>query len=250
MKLLYNIFGRIWAVWGLIIFVATLLVIVLPIALTLLIKDPWGTEIFRRISKAWMTFFLTCVGCRIILKGKENLIAGENYVLTCNHTSFMDVPLTTPFIPGPNKTIAKKSMAKIPLFGLVYSRGAILVDRKSDDSRRQSFEAMKQTLAKGLHMVIYPEGTRNRTGKPLKEFYDGAFKLALATNKNIVPTLLFHTNKVLPTHKTFFLWPHRLEMHFLPHVITQNADVKELKEEVFAIMWDYYSTHNTKGFID
>jgi 1-acyl-sn-glycerol-3-phosphate acyltransferase len=244
MKIFKEIFGRIWAIWGLIIFTASLLVVVTPICLTFLIKEPQGTEIFRRISKAWMQFFLTMIGCRLLIKGGEHLVKGESCVIVCNHNSFMDVPVTTPFIPGANKTIAKKSMAKIPLFGWVYTRGAVLVDRKSDESRRQSFEAMKQTLANGLHMVIYPEGTRNRTGEPLKAFYDGAFKLATATEKKIIPTLLFNTNKVLPTNKFFYLWPCTLQMHFLPAVDSIGVTPKGLKEKVFKLMWDHYALHN------
>ena len=245
MSILKNIFGRIWALWGLIIFFITLLIIVIPILITFKIKEPLGTELFRNISKAWMTVFLTMIGCRLVIKGKQHFKKGETYVVVCNHNSFMDVPVTTPFIPGANKTIAKKSMAKIPLFGWIYSRGAILVDRDSDESRRQSFEMMKQTLAEGLHMVIYPEGTRNRTKEPLKAFYDGAFKLANATNTNIIPTLLFNTNKVLPTHKVFYLWPKTLEMHFLPVVETATLPIKEIKDKVFTIMWSYYKDHQT-----
>ena len=245
MRILKNIFGRIWALWGLIIFFITLLIIVIPILITFKIKEPLGTELFRNISKAWMTVFLTMIGCRLVIKGKQHFKKGETYVVVCNHNSFMDVPVTTPFIPGANKTIAKKSMAKIPLFGWIYSRGAILVDRDSDESRRQSFEMMKQTLAEGLHMVIYPEGTRNRTKEPLKAFYDGAFKLATATNTNIIPTLLFNTNKVLPTHKVFYLWPKTLEMHFLPVVETATLPIKEIKDKVFTIMWSYYKDHQT-----
>lgn len=245
MSILKNVFGRIWALWGLIIFFITLLIIVIPILITFKIKEPLGTELFRNISKAWMTVFLTMIGCRLVIKGKQHFKKGETYVVVCNHNSFMDVPVTTPFIPGANKTIAKKSMAKIPLFGWIYSRGAILVDRDSDESRRQSFEMMKQTLAEGLHMVIYPEGTRNRTKEPLKAFYDGAFKLATATNTNIIPTLLFNTNKVLPTHKVFYLWPKTLEMHFLPVVETATLPIKEIKDKVFTIMWSYYKDHQT-----
>jgi 1-acyl-sn-glycerol-3-phosphate acyltransferase len=43
----------------------------------------------------------------------------------------------------------------------------------------KSFEKMKAVLEKGMHMSIYPEGTRNRTAEPLKKFHDGAFKLAV-----------------------------------------------------------------------
>ena len=240
MKLVKNILGRIWAVWGIIAFVASLLVVVIPICLTYLIPEPKGTEAFRIISQIWMRFFLFCIGCRIIIKGKSNFKKGETYVVVCNHNSLMDVPLTTPFIPGANKTIAKKSMAKVPVFGWVYTRGSVLVDRDSEESRRRSYDMMKKTLRMGLHMVIYPEGTRNRTNDPLKSFYDGAFKLAVESGNEVLPTLIFNTRKVLPISKAFYLAPHKLEMHFLPPVSSKNENPKVLREKVFKIMWDYF----------
>ena len=236
-----NILGRIWAAWGALVFIPTLLIVVVPIWLTNFIKEPSGTEIFRRISKVWMQVFLTLIGCRLIVRGKENFVKGQQYIVASNHNSFMDVPLTTPFIPGPNKTIAKAELAKIPLFGIIYKRGSILVDRKSERSRKESFSKMKAVLQMGMHMCIYPEGTRNKTNEPLKSFHDGAFKLAIDTGKPIIPTLLFNTKKVLPgSSKPFFLWPAKLEMHFLPAVTLQPDDtVTSLKEKVFRIMYDF-----------
>ncbi|HYE56730.1 MAG TPA: lysophospholipid acyltransferase family protein [Chitinophagaceae bacterium] len=242
MKIFKEIFGRIWAVWGLIMFVATLLIAAIPIWMTNAIKEPRGTEVFRRISKAWMNIYLALIGCLVRVKGKANFKKGQTYIVVCNHNSLMDVPLSTPFIPGPNKTIAKIEMARIPVFGMIYKRGSVLVDRKSDESRRRSIDEMKQVLAKGMHMCIYPEGTRNKTGQPLKSFYEGAFKLASDTGTPIIPTLIFNTATVLPASKKFFLWPKTLRIHFLePVMVNKNEDAQALKEKVFKIMWDYYS---------
>jgi len=58
-----------------------------------------------------------------------------------------------------------------------------------------------------------------------------------------VPTLVFNTKKVLPVHKTFYMLPHPLEMHFLPAVEATDISVKDLKEKVFKIMWDYYEAN-------
>ena len=243
MKIIKNIFGAIWAVWGLISFAATLLVIIIPVCITFLIKEPAGAEAFRQITKVWMNVWLNLIGSPLKVVGKKNFEKGKNYVVVCNHNSLMDVPITTPFVPGANKTIGKKSFAKTPIFGWVYIRGTVLVDRDSEESRRQSFEDMKKTLLQGLHMVIYAEGTRNRTPDPLKSFHNGAFKLAVETQKAIIPTVIFNTRTVLPPGKKFFLWPHKLEMHFLPPVSSENITSKNLKEQVFKIMWDYYLEH-------
>ncbi len=244
MKVLKNILGAVWALWGIFVFTATLLIVLIPICITYFIKEPAGTEAFRRISKIWMQVFLTLIGAPLKIVGKENFEKGKTYFVVSNHNSLMDVPVTTPFVPGANKTIAKKSFTKVPLFGWVYTRGAVLVDRNSDESRRRSYEEMKKTLVQGLHMVIYPEGTRNRTKDPLKSFHDGAFRLAVESKKEIIPTLIFNTRKVLPPHKPFFLMPHTLEMHFLKPISSENITSKELKQKVFTVMWDYYSQHS------
>jgi 1-acyl-sn-glycerol-3-phosphate acyltransferase len=91
----------------------------------------------------------------------------------------------------------------------------------------------------GLHMCIYPEGTRNRTAEPLQKFHDGAFKLAIETGKKIIPSLLFNTSNIFPA-KVIFFWPGKVEMHFLPAVEVADKTVQHLKEEVFEIMRSYY----------
>lgn len=243
MSTIKNILGKIFAIWAALVFVSTLLLFFIPIAITGLWAEPRRTIYFIGLSRVWMKFFFTLSGVRRIIRGKQHFAKGENYIVVCNHSSFMDVPLTSPGIPGGNKTIAKSEMARIPLFGIVYKRGSVLVDRKSEESRRLSYLKMKEVLQMGLHMCIYPEGTRNKTSEPLQRFHDGAFKLAVETGKDIIPALIFHTRKVLPTHKSFFFWPHPVEMHFLAPIDSRNKSVQELKEEVYTVMKDYFTAH-------
>jgi len=240
MKLIKEIFGRIWALWGMATFIATFLVIFIPSMITYLIPGKKGQHIFIIISRIWMRVWLLLIACPLRVKGTGHFKKGETYIVTCNHNSLMDVPLSCPFIPGANKTIAKKSFTKIPLFGWFYAKGSVLVDRNSEESRRRSFIRMKETLAAGMHMSIYPEGTRNRTDEPLKSFHDGAFRLAIETGKDVIPAVIFNTKKVLPLHKFFYFMPHRLEMHFLPPVSPANKTAKALKQEVFDAMWNHY----------
>ena len=247
MKTVKEIFGRIWAVWGLLFFVTTLLIFVWPIWLSHYLPSPWGIGLFRRATRIWMTIYLNGIGSPLRIFGKHHHANDRNYVVISNHSSLMDIPAMTPFFPGPNKTIAKKSFAKIPLFGTIYKRGSVLVDRGSDASRRKSYEDMKKVLLEeGIDMVIYPEGTRNRTGKPLKDFYDGAFRLAIDCRKDIIPVVMLHTATVLPPHKKFFLWPHPLEMHLLPVIPFEGKTPLQLKQEAFQRMWDFIESHSSR----
>lgn len=236
MNFLKNILGRIFALWAILVFTVSLLVVFIPIWLTGFRPEPQRTIHVFRIFRIWMKFFFVFSGVRRVIRGKENFKKGMNYVVVCNHNSFMDVPLSSPGIPGANKTIAKIEMSRIPLFGMIYKRGSVLVDRKSEESRKSSYGRMRDVLQMGLHMCIYPEGTRNKTSEPLQKFHDGAFRLAVETGKDIIPAIIQGTRKVLPTHKTFFFWPQPVYMTFLPSISSTGKDVKELKDEVFEVM--------------
>jgi 1-acyl-sn-glycerol-3-phosphate acyltransferase len=242
MAILKNILGRIFAFWALIVFISSLLLFALPIWFTGLWQEPNRTKHVYQVFQIWMKFFFVLSGVRRIIRGKDHFAKNQNYIVICNHSSFMDIPLSTPAIPGPNKTIAKVEMAKIPVFGMIYKRGSVLVNRKNEESRRSSFAKMKEVLNMGLHMCIYPEGTRNKTDQPLQRFHDGAFKLAIDTQKEIVPALIFHTTEVLP-RKMFFFWPHKVEMHFLPPIQVKNKTAQQLKEEAYQIMKNHLASN-------
>ncbi len=244
-SLFVNVFGRLWSLWGLISFVLTFLLIFLPSMGSYLFKNyRKGQDYFIAVSRVWMWTWLRLIGCPVKVTGQQFFEPGETYVIVYNHNALLDVPLSAPFVPGGNKTIAKASFAKVPIFGWFYKRGSVLVDRNDDKSRVKSFEEMKRSLRAGMHMCIYPEGTRNRTNQPLKKFYDGAFKLAVDAQTKMIPCVISGTKQAMPIHKTFFLWPTALEMNFLPPVSPANMDAKELKDKVFQLMTAHYVAKN------
>lgn len=229
-------------------FVSTMLIVLLPIWMTGLWPEPRRTMLVIRLCRCWMAMFFPLAGVRLRILGRERFRPGRNYVVVCNHNSLMDVPVSSPGIPGANKTIAKVEMARIPLFGVIYRRGSVLVDRRSDLSRRESYGKMKAVLEAGMHMCIYPEGTRNRTGRPLKAFHDGAFRLACDTGTPVLPALIFGTARMLPSAAPYVFRPGRLELHFLePIEVCRGDDPAELRERVFRTMWDHYEHHADGG---
>jgi len=240
-QMIKNFISKVFAIWALLVFAITILPVALLLWIIGLTDEPKRTKDFHSISRVWMRIFFFLTGCRLAIKGENNFKNSEKYIITCNHNSFMDVPVSTPFIPHANKTIAKAEMAKIPLFGLVYKRGSILVDRNDKSSRQRSFRKMKDVLNLGLDVCIYPEGTRNITQLPLKEFHSGAFRLAVETFTPIIPALIFGTKKVLPPDKSFYFMPGKMAIHFLPPVYpAKGENYEHLKERVYGIMSDYY----------
>jgi len=233
-----NILGRIFTIWGGLVFVGTMMIFIVPIWATGLMPEPKRTAWVIRFCRMWMALFFPLSGIRLTIKGRSQFKKGENYVVVCNHNSLMDVPLSSPGIPGANKTIAKIEMSKVPLFGIIYKRGSVLLDRKNDESRKSSYMEMKNVLSKGMHMCIYSEGTRNKTNDPLKSFHDGAFKLSFETGKKIIPCLIKGTRSMLPLDKTFFFWPGKASMEFLPPVDPADfSNAASLKKHVFDLMW-------------
>lgn len=239
--MLKNTFARIWAFWGLLTFTVTFL-LAFPFAMiTYAMEEKKGQIYFIKVSGVWMRVWLFLVGCTVHITGRNNFKKGQNYIVLFNHNALLDVPLSSTFVPGSNKTIAKSSFAKVPVFGLYYRLGSVLVDRKDEKSRAKSFNKMQDVLSRGMNMCIYPEGTRNRSDQPLKSFYDGAFRLAKLSEKEIIPCIIKGTRKAMPTHKSFYLLPSRLSLQFLPAISQAGLSVPELKEKVFSTMLEAYT---------
>ena len=240
-KIVLNFLAAIWAIWVLLWFIATLLLILLPVAMLGLFPEPQRTRYFILISRIWMAVFLPAAGVVLRIYGKAKFRKNQPYVVVCNHSSFMDIPVSSPGIPGGNKTIAKVELSKIPLFGIVYKRGSILVDRKSESSRKKSYLDMKHALSIGLHVCLYPEGTRNKTDLPLTPFKDGAFRLAIETQTPLIPAVITGTRSMLPAGKLLYFKPGVIRMFFLDPIETTGltmADLPALKEKVFQQMWE------------
>jgi 1-acyl-sn-glycerol-3-phosphate acyltransferase len=103
---------------------------------------------------------------------------------------------------------------------------------------------MKRVLDSGLDMLIYPEGTRNKTSEPLKSFYDGAFKLAIETQNPIIPVVLLNTKKILPAYPIMYFKPGKIQMDILAPIPSQGHTVQSLKQMAFDIMSAHYKMNN------
>lgn len=246
MKYIKTILGHLYFFIGMLLFVISMLIVFIPIWLISFLSEPLRSKLLHTIFKVWMGVFMPIVGCPIIRRGKEHFKKGENYIVVINHNSLVDIPVSSPWIPGPNKTLAKAEMARIPIFGVIYKAGSVLVNRKHEGSRRESFTKMQEMLEMGLHLCLYPEGTRNKTNMPLQQFFDGAFITAIKSQRPIIPGLIFNTGKILPHDKKLWARPMTIYFHFLEPIPTAGMtinDVGSLKQRVHKIMEDYYVSH-------
>lgn len=172
--------------------------------------------------------------------------------MVANHISYIDTPLIFRTIPFFVRPLAKAELAKIPLFGFLYRQMAVLVDRSDSASKYKSIHSLRRALQREGSIFIFPEGTFNETGEPLKFFYDGAFRLALRTGTPILPVIFPDADKRWH-YSSFWKWsPGINRAIFLPEVpVTGFAtdDVAGLKQKVFDLMWaaKAAATHGEAG---
>ena len=152
----------------------------------------------------------------------------------------MDIPILLKCIRGQKiRILGKAEMAKVPLFGFIYKNAAVLVERGNAEKRAKSVQQLKSVLNKDISIVIAPEGTFNMTHKPLKDFYDGAFKIAIETQTPIKPVLFLDAYDRMGYESLFSINPGRSRSVFLEEIPVDGLtldDTAALKTKVFNLM--------------
>ncbi len=188
------------------------------------------------ICRLWtnITLFACGISHRNIYEGSFS--KDHAVVFVFNHISYIDIPfLLKAFHKRPIRVLGKAELAKIPIFGYIYGKAAVMVDRESEEARQRSVRQMKKILVKNISVAIAPEGTFNMTHQPLKEFYNGAFKIAVDTNTPIQPVLFLDAYDRLSYKSIFSLTPGKSRAVFLPEILPGN-NVAVLKQKVFDVM--------------
>jgi 1-acyl-sn-glycerol-3-phosphate acyltransferase len=137
-------------------------------------------------------------GIRTEISGMENIPPGRSCIFMCNHVSNLDPPVVLPLLPGRSSVLLKKELMSIPLLGQAMRLGKFVpVERGSRrDAAKASVEAAADALHSGLHILVYPEGTRSPDGR-LSTFKKGPFFLAQQTGAPIVPIALSGTQHMM-----------------------------------------------------
>jgi len=179
------------------VLVSSLILLTSPFALF----DPdrrWA----HRLGVLWAALLLKCnLAWQLRTVGREHLKKGRSYILVANHASLTDIvclfSLNHEF-----KWLAKRSLFQVPFLGWAMSvMRYIPLERGQYGSIRTSYGEALGWLKKGVSILIFPEGTRSRTGE-IGNFKSGAFKLALETGLPIVPIVLTGTQDVLSKGRT------------------------------------------------
>ncbi len=239
MKILLKPFQWLYALYALVLFVVIMLV-VLPFVVTAsLFGRIKGGNFIYKICRIWGYTWYFLIGIRHKNIYEIQHDSAAQYIFTANHISYMDIPPIVVAITQPVRVLAKYELSKVPVFGFIYKSATVLVDRSDAERRAQSITEMRDFLHNHVSIFIFPEGTFNETGAPLKDFYDGAFRIAIETETPVKPVLFIDTVDRLHYSSVFSLTPGLSRVVFMEEVPVKGMtmeDVPALKQKVYEIM--------------
>lgn len=147
-------------------------------------------------ARAWSWLILATTGVDVAVKGLDRLVPGTTYVFVANHQSIYDIPVLFWSIPCQLRIIAKESLGNFPVLGPHLKRtGHMLVDRSRPDKAGILHWASRLT-SNGLSLIVFPEGTRSRTGM-MGKFKGGSILLAMQAGLPLVPISVIGSRHVM-----------------------------------------------------
>lgn len=237
MKFLKYPLTLLYRIWFYILVLVPIIVLFPLIFATIISEKTY--PLFFKIARIWAKFILIGMGFNYSIEGDEVFEEGKSYMLVANHTSMTDIMLMLIAVKNhPFVFVGKKELAKIPIFGFIYKRVCIMVDRSNSKSRYAVFERAQKRIHQGLSICIFPEGGVPEEHVVLDEFKDGAFRIAIEHGLPIVP-MVFFDNKKRFSYTFFSGSPGRMRAKIFPIIETKGKTLEErheLKKEVRQII--------------
>ena len=146
----------------------------------------------------WSRDILSAAGTPVIAEGLELIPRGQPVMYVSNHSSMFDIWALFATLPGSVRFVAKQELFRIPLLGgAMRAVGHIPIDRAARKAAFAAYDEAARTIHRGFSAVVFPEGTRSRTGE-LLPFKNAPFALAIAAQVPIVPVYVHNTFEIQP----------------------------------------------------
>ncbi len=217
----------VFSIYGFLIFLILMLLLLPFFIFSFLLPEIKGGNLLYKICRFWADAFFLLIGIHHTNIYEEKHDVHREYIFVSNHISYLDIPMMMKAIRHQHvRILGKAGMTKIPIFGYIYKKGAVLVDRESLIKRSESIKNLIYFLRRKISVFICPEGTFNTTHKPLQNFYSGAFRIAIETQKPIRPVLFLDTYDRLSYTSIFSLNPGKCRAVYLAETSTKGVNHK------------------------
>ncbi|WP_346238007.1 lysophospholipid acyltransferase family protein [Niabella insulamsoli] len=233
-----------FSIYAAIIFVATMLLIFPFVVIASFFGRIRGGNMIYRLCVFWADLWFAAVFISVRKKMEAPFDPDKKHIIVANHISYLDIPMLVKVFRKPLRPLGKIEMTRIPVFGFIYKYAIVTVDRSDARHRALSLRLLRSILSKGISIFVFPEGTFNETGAPLKSFYNGAFKLAVETQTPVQPVLFLDTFVRMHYGSIFSLNPGKCRVVYLKEIAVEGLAVEALKEKVFEQMKDAAIRHN------
>jgi 1-acyl-sn-glycerol-3-phosphate acyltransferase len=249
MKYYLNPLRILFTVYCVIVFII-LMFLALPFVIAASFFGPvQGGNFIYRVCHVWADGCFLFSGMYHRKITEQALNKKKQYIYIANHNSYIDIPQIMKAVRAPLRILGKYEMSKVPVFGYIYSRAVVMVDRSNPARRAKSVRKLKAVLRKGISIFIFPEGTFNMQPTALKEFYDGAFRIAIETQTPLKPLLFLDNYQRMHYSSLLSITPGRVRTVYLEEVSVEGlamSDVAMLKDKVFRQMEDALKKYGAK----
>ena len=196
------------------------------------------------LNRGWSKFQFLLYCTPRVVRGEPHpaAVRGAPVIFCANHSSYIDIPLLFAAIPGFTNIVGKAALGQVPLWGGIFRRTYLTVDRRNVVSRGRSLMECARSLRTGRDLIIFPEGSIGpQPGRDLLPFKDGAFRLAIEQQVPIVPVTMPYNQRFFPDLEggRLRLRRHRLLTIFHPPIHTTGltlADLPALRDQVRLII--------------
>jgi 1-acyl-sn-glycerol-3-phosphate acyltransferase len=207
------------------LFVALYVAVMGPAGITwsLLTRD---THILYNLARFCVRIAGWMSGVRVLVRGREKLAPGQNYVFLSNHQGNFDGPVLFHSIPRDVRALVKKEMMRLPVLSLVMKRVEFVpLDRQDPVRARAGIDHGAELLRKGYSFIAFPEGTRSRDGR-LGEFKKGVFIMAIKAQVPVMPITILNSSRVQSPGE-YPIRPGLIELIFHDPVSTEGLDLPD-----------------------
>lgn len=198
-----------------------------------------GERIPAAVVEWWGRTFVRIGGWTVRIEGSDRIPEGGG-IVAANHQSLVDIPLLLTALPRDIRFLAKRELARIPLFGTAMAAsGNLFVERGDPRDAVHMMRRAAELLRRGTMVVVFPEGTRSGDGA-IGEFRPGAFHIAWKTGVPVVPVYLEGGRRALPKG-SLRVRPAELLVHVLPpvrsdaeHPLSREEMAEETRRRILA----------------